>query len=279
VEKIMSKFLYKKIRASRQLLENPYAYLDGEGNFDAVLDQPIPALGSKDFSFRDRYTEAEIEARCKALHAFLWKNKEHIWETGLPADLVEMLDPELVLALFDYNLEFHESLGQIQIGKTKVEAAGEIDKELKRVRISRQTPYIARRFTLAHELGHDLLHKDIRSHRDLALDGSKLQSNNKEREANIFAVKFLMPEKLVKRAFEERFLSVPFTINSQVLFGFSSQDSKKLRSKNLTIRQISRILASAEFFNNQHFISLAKKFQVSPEAMAIRVEELGLVKF
>lgn len=53
-----------------------------------------------------------------------------------------------------------------------------------------------RRFTIAHELAHYVLHKkpedDIYAHRDVG------EYNSKEREANIFASNILMPEELVR---------------------------------------------------------------------------------
>lgn len=58
-----------------------------------------------------------------------------------------------------------------------------------------------RRFTIAHELGHYILHKgdqeEIYAHRDAG------QNSGKEQEANIFASNILMPEKLVKDALED----------------------------------------------------------------------------
>lgn len=57
-----------------------------------------------------------------------------------------------------------------------------------------------RRFTIAHELAHYLLHRDTRSelyaHRDAG------QNNRMEQEANLFAANILMPEDLVKKALE-----------------------------------------------------------------------------
>ena len=55
-----------------------------------------------------------------------------------------------------------------------------------------------RRFTVAHELAHFILHRksgeEIYAHRDAGHSGTQ------ENEANLFASNILMPEKLVKRA-------------------------------------------------------------------------------
>lgn len=59
-------------------------------------------------------------------------------------------------------------------------------------------------FTLAHELGHWFLHKDLSQEilpgfeeKILICRGINVQTDRKEREANIFAAYLLMPEKLV----------------------------------------------------------------------------------
>jgi len=53
--------------------------------------------------------------------------------------------------------------------------------------------------------------------------------------------------------------------------------SSVLCKKSADMRQLSRMLASAEQFNGRHFVSLANQFKVSTGAMAIRLEELELV--
>lgn len=64
---------------------------------------------------------------------------------------------------------------------------------------------VRRRFTIAHELAHFVLHKNKESklyaHRDLNSDQET--RSNIEQEANYFAANVLMPEKLVKKRVEE----------------------------------------------------------------------------
>lgn len=61
-----------------------------------------------------------------------------------------------------------------------------------------------RRFTLAHELGHFVLHKDIkedilyRSDNFIDSDGLDQESKDREVEANCFAAALLMPRKTVE---------------------------------------------------------------------------------
>lgn len=50
------------------------------------------------------------------------------------------------------------------------------------------------RFTLAHELGHYFLHRDIGGFEDRALFRREMHLDRRENEANGFAAKLLMPE-------------------------------------------------------------------------------------
>ena len=93
-------------------------------------------------------------------------------------------------------------------------------------------------FTIAHELGHYFLHKDILREKSLVVDGDTILyrldnglSNIQESEANYFAASLLMPEDKVRDAWE--------------------------------------------FFNGD-IAKCAKLFNVSLSAMSIRVEILNL---
>ena len=61
-----------------------------------------------------------------------------------------------------------------------------------------------RRFTIAHELAHFVLHRNgnsLYAHRDMTNDGAVKSSI--EKEANYFAANILMPEKLLKEKVED----------------------------------------------------------------------------
>lgn len=63
---------------------------------------------------------------------------------------------------------------------------------------------VRRRFTIAHELAHYVLHRNadgLYAHRDIVNDGTII--SNIEREANYFAANILMPETLVKEKVED----------------------------------------------------------------------------
>lgn len=102
---------------------------------------------------------------------------------------------------------------------------------------------LRQRFTMAHELGHFMLHQ----HNDLFIDKGfrtmyRPSSNTpskewQEWEANEFAACILMPEHLVREEIEK---------------------------------------IEVDYDNNDWIDDLAKKFKVSPSAMSIRITRLGL---
>jgi Zn-dependent peptidase ImmA (M78 family) len=158
--------------------------------------------------------------------------------------------------------------------------AGVMDRSTKRVRISREFPVDIRNFTAAHELGHvRLAHEGIGLHRDRPQDGSGKDRARpvQEIEADKFASYFLMPGRLLKAAFIRSFETECFALTEATMFALAGNDHMDLETKCKNRRDLSRVLAGAERYNGVHFLSLAKRFKVSDEAMAIRLEELDLV--
>src|SRR5690606_37085640 len=98
---------------------------------------------------------------------------------------------------------------------------GLIDKQSRQVLLSSGLPPTVRNFTAAHELGHALMHEFEGMHRDKPLDGSSTNNNPQEGEAERFAAYFLMPEKLLRKAFEQSFGMAPFLLNDETRFALS----------------------------------------------------------
>ena len=291
----MEKSLSEGIAASRQLLENPYAYLGEGGKFDAfpvaahaqtqamrTLPQDLikkyttqePAVPAK-----QKYSVIEIEQRARSLQAELWRDRDRIWPIATPTNPINVLDPFTALRLLGYDCELEETLGQFQFDGKRAEVAGTRDKHAREVRISRQMQNTVRNFTAAHELGQALLHETRTAlHRDRPLDGPALSRKGIEFEADKFASFFLMPAKQVQAAFERFFLTDQFILDEATAFALRLGNCETLKGKYKTLRQLSRLLAGAEHYNGVHFMSLANQFLVSEEAMAIRLEELGLVE-
>lgn len=291
----MDKSLSDSITASRQVLQNPYAHLGEDGGFDALPAsahaQALAAHGlpqdliqkyigqEANTPIKPRYSVIEIELRARSLQASLWKDRERIWPDATPTNPINVLDPFMALRLLGYDCGLDETLGQFDSNGKQLEVAGILDKGARQVRVSRQFPDAVRSFTAAHELGHALLHDTGTSlHRDRPLDGSMQARTGSELEADKFASFFLMPAKQVQAVFERFFLTDQFMLNEATAFALGQGDYDALCNKCKTLRQLSRLLAGAKHYNGVHFMSIANQFLVSDEAMAIRLEELGLVE-
>ncbi len=272
----------EEITKSRWLLQNPYAHLDESGGFSALSNHSHMQIGTftevpQEITKEYRNSHIEIERRVRDLHKTIWQNRNKIWSNVIPPNPIDMLDPVIALKFIGYDCYLDETLGQFYSDGKLIEVAGTIDNLSAKVRISRQFSKNIRSFTAAHELGHALLHKTTGLHRDRPIDGTTMSRDSVELEADKFATFFLMPRKLVKNTFKKYFLTNKFFLNEATDFALGLGDFVALNGKCKTLRQLSKMLASAEHYNGLQFISLANQFRVSTEAMAIRLEELELL--
>lgn len=263
---------FAQIAASRLKYENPWAHVE---DLDELGGLRTPQIAS--WQKKKNYTLTEIEERARMIQVEIWKSRTKLWQGMAPSNPIDILDPTLALKLIGYDCEVEETLGQFYIDRKMVEVAGTINGPSKQVRISRQFPQNVRSFTLAHELGHAILHEPGVMHRDRALDGETLSRDPFEIEADKFASFFLMPRKLIHSAFKRFFLTDKFALNEITASALGSSAREAQVNGSVARRQLSRMLASAEQYNGCHFVSLANQFKVSTGAMAIRLEELELV--
>ena len=119
-----------------------------------------------------------------------------------------------------------------------------VDGDLGVIGYNSSHPQVRQRFTIAHEIGHFLLHRGDSSlfidERYFAVFRDKKSSqgvDHREREANSFAAALLMPSALVRAEIEQHD------------FDFADEDALN---------------------------DLARKFQVSAQSMAYRLSNLGL---
>jgi Zn-dependent peptidase ImmA (M78 family) len=258
----------ERIAASRRLLQNQYAYLDDRGGFTALSKRNRDHHRSQD----------DINEQVRQLHGRLWEERSSIWPTASTRDPIDLLDPAAALRLLGYEYELADGLGKYRTRSALIEVAGLIDPSSKLVRVSRQFPTTVQLFTVAHELGHAVLHPSMYGvHRDRPMDGSVHSRARIEIEADKFATCFLMPSRLVCSRFEQTFGKAPFVLNDDSAFAFSGRTLTEMQSRARTPRELSRLLANTERYNGQPIVSLAAQFRVSVEAMAIRLEELALV--
>lgn len=259
---LMPADITNEIRLNRFVLENPYAFNQGDG-FDALS---IRKTG---------YTRLEIEKRVAVVHKLIWKNRHEIWEKP-SENPVDLLDPIKAMELLGYSVSIQPSIGQMRVGGQFIDVAGIVDNDEREIKLSRNYKPEIQRFTAAHELGHILMHEQSGLHKDRPVDGIIKSKDQVEYQADVFASIFLMPKNLLTERFKKMFLCNTFNSLELHTHLFASKQ-KKVIEMSLTVRDFSRIVASCQSFNNRHFQSLSTQFKVSVETMAIRLEELGLV--
>lgn len=222
-----------------------------------------------------------IEEKARDLLIQILDRRKEFWPDR-EASLFEIPNPELAAFCLGVGYEFREELGRFGFRGQHFEVAGQLDRNERRIAISRRFSLEIRRFTGAHEIGHWVLHPQEKMHRDRPIKG--LDHNNHiprdlyEREADHFSACFLMPRKLVKRAFESTFSTKEFVFNDATAFHLSPSDMNSLLWPREGCLDRELALATARSFNGRHFDSLASRFQVSPSTMAIRIKELGLIR-
>lgn len=274
------------VHDERKKLQNQYAYLDGEGGYSHWQDMPQvlnklinihDVLGLK--SKKSKYSKYEIERIVKTLQRTMWKQRQQLLEDKEVGPL-DIINPSLALHSIGYKTELKDTLGQFSGNGELYEVAGIIDNDDKSVQISRRFSPEIRNFTAAHELGHAILHEGNGLHRDRALDGSQANRTNdhREQEADTFSAYFLMPEKQVRKAFENMFKTSRFILTDDTAFALTADTLESIQNKCRSLRDLTRLLASTEKYNGRVYKSLAKQFNVSIEALAIRLEELNLVE-
>ena len=227
-----------------------------------------------------RLSEKSIEKVAIQVQTILWEYRDIIWREDTPGNLIDVLSPEIAIeALLGYRFGF-APLGRDYIDDVEVEIAGEINKEKRAIVIASGQRHEVQNFTAAHELGHALLHKGISLHRDRPLDGSTSSIRDfREVQANKFAAFFLMPGDLVREIFLKLFLTERFRINDNTVFALGEGRVSAFKTKVKNQKGLARFIAGAERFQGQTFNSISKIFRVSNGAMAIRLEELGLIEF
>jgi len=228
---------------------------------------------------KSRKSDRQIEAQANDLLKTLWNKKLALWDGNPPSDPVAIIDPVKALGLLGFAFSYAEDLGKYDGDNGFLKVAGMINRDTKTVQVSDQFPQSVRLFTAAHELGHAVMH-DVGGtiHRDKPLDGAIASRDGMEVEADKFAAFFLMPEKLVRSRFVEAFGTECFALNEDTAFALLCESLTDVRKKFGRQRDLSRFLASAGSYNGRFFHSLANQFSVSFETMAIRLEELSLIK-
>jgi Zn-dependent peptidase ImmA (M78 family) len=222
--------------------------------------------------------KATIEKEVRGLQVEVWNARGIRYRMSGVPDIPTIFDPRNVA---DHCGLFYEERTQLETdylgGKG---AAGLWQRGRSTILVSTRYSYEVRRFTAAHEIGHFLLHPDIGHrtlHRELPLDGSHSYRSQIEREADHAAACLLMPSGAVRTMFAARFgAKHPVALTETVAFHLGIDYGQAFSQPRGSLL-FAQAVARAEKFGGPPFKSLAQFFGVSAKAMAIRVEELGLV--
>jgi Zn-dependent peptidase ImmA (M78 family) len=182
-----------------------------------------------------------------------------------------------------------ESVAEIGYDRTGQRLKGHCDYENRNIRIAFQDINPDEKtFTIAHEIGHAILHSGAHSDRRgsarkrttprMASITLTNEERTMEKEANIFAAELLMPEKAVRGYFFRLFGRKEMWLGSpraqQIMKGF-----RKRPQKSPFTLQSTRDIAPyfADYKKTDADPSMREFFGVSRSAMAIRLLELNLI--
>lgn len=225
---------------------------------------------------------ADIEEEARRLQCEIWLKREAL-DLGNHPQMLELLNPVIGAAVLNVDFEYRDQLGRFGSGHDRFEVAGMLDRQARKIAVSRGFPYPTMRFTGAHELGHWLLHRGEVMHRDRPINGmtdTKRSRPPKEKEADYFAACFLVPRKFAGKAFEKTFqMEAPLKLDDTSAFWLSPGDPDHLLGAETGSLDFALAVASATYYGGRHFhSSLAKQFDVSVTTMAIRLRELRLIE-
>jgi Zn-dependent peptidase ImmA (M78 family) len=217
-------------------------------------------------------TVRNLQLEMWAHHAELLPGHGH---TRSPFD---MLHPWL--AAHFLNLKYIEEPALDRFGRAMVghEVAGFVDRSRRLIAVSTDFDSETRRFTGAHEICHFLLHPNLENlHRDRPIKGMSHITQQQpivEREANFGGGCFLMPRKLVEKHFKKVHgcAIADYRFTESEAWRLRPNDSASILQAQANKRNRAVALANYRLGVYQ---SLARCFDVSPSAMAIRLEELS----
>lgn len=222
-------------------------------------------------------TSINPEQAARRLQLELWDRQCSLWP-GENVTPLDVCDPWVAAKYLGFEVQegwlSSDSTGQgFQLG-------GFINRPARLIAISDNQKPRTKLFTLAHEVGHLLMHPGLHHHRELPIHGMtepREPSDPKERQANHFAGCFLVPEKQLRLAFEACFRVKSLKLTDTVAWELLGANYASLMNSPYPSLTFERLVAQAQRFGGHQFGSLHDLFQVSPTTMAIRLQQVGLV--
>ena len=219
-----------------------------------------------------------IADKARELQIELWDRQCTLWQ-GENVTPIDVCDPWKAAQHLGYEVQegWVDSPGM----RAGFQLGGFLNRPMKLIGLSDQLAQRTMRFTLAHEVGHILLHPGLHHHREIPLHGMTEPHepvNPKERQANHFAGCFLVPTKQLKRAFLASFGVEKLTLTDNVAFELLGGSFMSLMNTPYDSLAFDRVVAQAVRFSGRQFGALNDLFQVSPTTLAIRLRQVGLTR-
>jgi Zn-dependent peptidase ImmA (M78 family) len=239
----------------------------------------------------DAKRKLQIFLAARNLQVWLWSDRYRIWgKTASLQDLVPFPTITVAERHLRIRVEEPEEIGDVdrESDALRVEIGGLIARRERLIKVASKFRLEWRRFTLAHEVGHWLLHPNLTNLREAPLSGGERANSKRsveEQEADFFAGELLMARKLLKRAVLFNFGGPIDSAHPTLHVAQSLSDGvrRKISTQDLISggkRFVSLLVAESSSFKLHKpgtFVPLARRFGVSRVAMAIQLEELRWV--
>ena len=228
----------------------------------------------------DRPHAAKTSA--KLLLRKLWKRRQDYFSGNPSTSEFLKQAPELIVReILGLELIFTE----LKSTNPLLRLAGFVDRRTRQIVVNTLAKLEWQRFTLAHEIGHWMLHPGEVYFRERPLDGTTLTDAQRpivEVEADIFAAELLMPPKAVWECFRACFGSPieGHIVDQELAFSLSRGLGFNINPTALTMQsplERAIFVARTSVFRTHHFKPLMNQFHVSATAMAVQLVDLGLV--
>jgi hypothetical protein len=222
-------------------------------------------------------SDANVEEKARELQIELWDRQCTLWP-GESVTPLDVCDPWIAAKHLGFEVQegWLNNLG----ARTGYEFGGFLNRPANLIGISDQQKPRTKLFTLAHEVGHLVMHPGLHHHRELPIHGMtepREPTEPREREANHFAGCFLVPTKQLRRAFQAAFGVESLKLTDDVAWELLGANFTSLMNSPYSSLAFERLVAQALRFRGRHFGALYDLFQVSATTMAIRLRQAGLL--
>lgn len=217
------------------------------------------------------------EEKARELQLELWDRQCILWP-GEAVTPMDVCDPWVAARYLGFKVQE----GWLDNSGTRAgyELGGFLNRSAKLIGVSDRQKPRTKLFTLAHEVGHLVMHPGMHHHRELPMHGMTEPhepADRREREANHFAGCFLVPSKQLRRAFHASFGTAGLKLTDDVAWELLGRNFTSLMNSPYHSLAFERVVAAAQRFRGNHFGALHDLFQVSVTTMAIRLRQVGLV--